>query len=598
MRHQDFVRNSRIKADGHNLGGAEAAREANWATARKQFAKAVALSPDEAKYHHNLGVASQELGLHKQAVSEFKVACSLEPRSSTRRTNLAKALEQAGALDEAVSHYRRAFRSNIGELLSALRRIASTLVSSGDFTKGIEILNEVLSHDPRSSEDWMHLGICLCNIGRVDDAVLALEKALRGNRSNFAVAGYLLLIRHYLPSISARRHFRQHIRIARAIELQRTRTYTYTPKDRQGARRLKIGYISADFREHSVSYLVEPILQFRNKHRFEVVCFSDVLKADATTRRIKSLVDRWYDISGMTDGDCAEIVHQANLDILVDLGGYTGRCRLPVFTCRPAPIQITAFGYPDTTGLNGINFKLTDSVMDPEGETECFYTEALMRINPCFLCYAPPRNAPAVRRRPASKPLVFCCFNARPKITGEVLTIWSRILKRVPESTLAIKSFEMADPNVAHELRSKLQHLDIDQSRVTVFPAVQNRRDHLEMYGLADIALDPFPYNGAITTCEALWMGLPVVALRGKTHVARTSSSILQSAGLQSWVANDTREYIEIAVAAANQRDRLAKLRATLRSQMRNSPLLNAPEYVAKLEACYERAFEQWISNI
>jgi predicted O-linked N-acetylglucosamine transferase (SPINDLY family) len=290
------------------------------------------------------------------------------------------------------------------------------------------------------------------------------------------------------------------------------------------------------------------------------------------------------------------MIRQDGIDILVDLAGHTADNRLLVFARKPAPVQVTYLGYGDTTGLSAIDYRLTDAYADPPGLTERFHTEQLIRLSPAFLCYRPDDPCPEVAPLPASAcpHITFGCFSNLAKVTPKVIAAWAAILRWVPGSRLLVKAKALADPPTAQSLRQSLARHGIDPDRVETLLPTASSFDHLRAYGRVDIALDTFPYNGVTTTCDALWMGVPVITLAGATHVWRVGMSLLANVGLWELIAATPDAYVSTAFRLAGDLDRLRHLRGTLRQRMLHSPLTDGGAFTRGLEAAFRRMWEKW----
>ena len=351
-------------------------------------------------------------------------------------------------------------------------------------------------------------------------------------------------------------------------------------------RRLRLGYVSPDFVHHAVSYFFEPVLTARDPAAFEVFCYSDAPVADAVTQRLRAASDGWRDIAGLSDERVAELVRADRIDILVDLAGHTARNRLLVFARKPAPVQVTWLGYPNTTGLAAIDFRLTEAVSDPLGLTEAWHSEELVRLPGTFSCYAPPPESPPVNALPAlaAGQVTFGCFNNLAKVTPPALALWARVLREVAGSRLFLKSPGLADLETVARLREEFALHGIPADRLEFSGAELSVAAHLSLYHRVDVALDTFPYNGTTTTCEALWMGVPVVTLAGATHVSRVGASLLTHLGAPEWIGDAPEAYVARCRGLAADLPRLAVLRSGLRERMRGSPLCDAAGFTRGLE--------------
>ncbi|MFW6255150.1 MAG: hypothetical protein ACOC41_09510, partial [Chitinivibrionales bacterium] len=363
-------------------------------------------------------------------------------------------------------------------------------------------------------------------------------------------------------------------------------------------RPLRIGYISPDFRLHSVAYFLEPLLQFHTKSLFEIYCYSDVAVPDDVTKRLQTHVHKWRIIAGATDTQVADQVYNDRIDILVDLAGHSGKNRLGVFMMKPAAIQVTYLGYPATTGLSTMDYRLTDEYADPAGQ-EIYHTEELYRLPASFLCYRPPEIYPKVAESPCRQNgyITFGSFNNLPKISEDVIRLWADILTRIPSSRMVIKTRQTRDPVVCKRIGDSFAAFGIEPARIQFLGHVSNVKDHLCCYNKIDIALDTFPYNGTTTTFEALWMGVPVVSLRGDHHASRVGYSIMSNLGLESLVAESPEKYSRIATFLSEDISRLGILKKSLRGVLSGSVLCDSRGFVQKVELAYREMIEKKYSR-
>jgi predicted O-linked N-acetylglucosamine transferase (SPINDLY family) len=329
-----------------------------------------------------------------------------------------------------------------------------------------------------------------------------------------------------------------------------------------------------------------------------VLCFADVPHADAQTAAFQQIADGWHNVTGRTDRDVAALVQRERVDILVDCAGHTRGNRLAVFARKPAPVQVTWLGFPGTTGLPAIDFRFTDAIADPPG-ADAFATETLVRLPHGFLCYAPPLSVPDVAPAPSALTgrITFGSFNNLAKLTPAVIETWARILGQVPGARLLLKAKQFSDPPTRASALDRFAAGGIAADRLDVRTTVAAQDAHLAAYAAVDIALDPFPYNGATTTCEALWMGVPVVTLRGQRHAGRVGASLLTHAGLGEWIADTIDDYVAKAVALAQDRGQLAARRMRLRDQVMTSALGDARGFAATVEDAYRVLWERWCAT-
>jgi predicted O-linked N-acetylglucosamine transferase (SPINDLY family) len=360
------------------------------------------------------------------------------------------------------------------------------------------------------------------------------------------------------------------------------------------ARRLRIGYVSPDLRAHAVGQLLWPLLEHHDRRQFEVVAYSDVRVGDALTAAIKARTDLWRDIAGLTDAQVAERVRADRIDILVDLALHTAGNRMLVFARKPAPVQVTMLGLPATTGLETIDYRLTDPYLDPPALSDADYTERSIRLPHCFWVFQPPDAAdtyPVTPPPALSNGLVtFGCLNQFAKVTRPALELWVKILQALPRSRLVLQS-----PPGSHlaPVRELFAQGGIAGERLA-FVARATRREYHQRLGALDLALDPFPYNGHTSTLDALWMGVPVVTLAGRTAVGRGGVSILSNIGMTGMISHNSDQYVEIALGLAGNLGRLADHRAGLRQRLLASPLADVQGYTADVEAAFRGMWRTW----
>jgi predicted O-linked N-acetylglucosamine transferase (SPINDLY family) len=363
---------------------------------------------------------------------------------------------------------------------------------------------------------------------------------------------------------------------------------------RRTPERLRIGYVSADFRRHSVAYFVEPVLAHHDRGAFEIRCYYNHRKADDVTARLLALSDGWVDCADLSDDELEARIRADRIDILVDLSGHTSGNRLTVFARRPAPVQGIWLGYPTTTGLDAIDFRVSDWCVDPEGE-ERASVERVARLEDSYFCFGAPRIAARLGPPPMSRTgePVFGSFNNLAKASGDALALWKRVLDSVSGSRLMLKSKGLADEKSRADFCERLEGAGISRERVILSGWKESTGAHLAAYDEVDIGLDTTPYNGATTTCEALWMGVPVVTLRGRTHASRMGASILAAAGLDELVARTGDDYVRIAVELAKEPQRVSSLRVGLRERLTASRLMDAPRFVAGLERAFRQVWQE-----
>jgi protein O-GlcNAc transferase len=552
----------RLKPDSpealNNLGNAVRDRR----RAREYYERALAADPAYFEAWMNLSTALKDLELREDAIAAGRRAVSLRPESAEARNNLGNVLREQGRIEEAQSCFREAIRCR-----------------------------------PDLAEPYVNLAGTLKDQGRLEEALAACRKAIELDPKGTSTFSNFFFYQHYADLCPAETVFEEHRRWGERQRLFMENAPGHL-NDRAPDRRLRVGYVSPDFRDHSVAYFAEPVVAAHNRESVEVYCYSNVARPDAVTRRFEKLADHWRDIRGLTDSQAAELVREDRIDILVDLAGHTAGSRLLVFARKPAPLQVTWCGYPATTGLAAIDYRITDALADLPGQTEHLYTERLVRLPGAFLCYGPLADAPPVSDLPArvNGYVTFGCFNFLAKVTPRIIEAWSALLAAAPEARLVLKSAPLVDESTRRLVRERFRAHGTDPGRVELLGPV-TREEHLRTYHRIDIALDTFPYHGTTTTFEALWMGVPVVSAAGTTHASRVGVSLLGNAGLGDWVASSLEDYVELAAEKARRPDLLVELRAGLRGRLARSPLTDAALFVSRLEEAYRRMWRKEVSR-
>ncbi len=547
--------------------------------------RAAQLAPRDAQAHYNLAVALRDAGQSNAAVDAFRATLALEPAHRTAVSSLGHLLLTLGRVDDAVLAYQNAVVHHPRDprLLSDL---ATAQQFQGQFEAAVSSYRRAVQLAPDLVQLYDNLACALCLQGRIQEALDCYAEALRRDPGNAKAFGNYLLTLHYVPGISPEVMLREHRRwpVALAALAVKSRAVPITGAQR----RLKIGYVSADFRNHSVAYFLAPLMEAHDRGNVEIYCYSSNALVDTTTAWFQGRADQWRPIAGLTDEQAARQIQADAIDILVDLGGHTSGSRLALFARKPAPLQVSYLGYPDTTGLSTMDYRLTDAWSDPPG-ADAHYTETLMRLEGGFLCYQPSAEAPPVSPLPALQHgvITFGSFNARAKINDAVIQLWSRLLHELPTARLLIKNPSLTCAVTRDRLHEQFVAQGIARERVTLHGLARTTQVHLATYAQIDIALDTFPYNGTTTTCEALWMGVPVVTLAGEVHVGRVGVSLLHAVGLEGLIGRDQDAYVQRAVSLAHDRAELATLRATLRQRMADSPLCDAPAFARKVEVAY-----------
>jgi protein O-GlcNAc transferase len=582
-------------ADAHNNLGFALNARGQFDDAIAACGEAIRINPQFAEAHINLGNALQGRWQLEDAASSFREAIRLRPDLAEAHNNLGNILKSVHRLDEAITSYRHAIRLQ-PDLAEAHLNLGIALEENWQFDEAIAADRNAIRLKPDYAEAFTSLGNSLGEVGRIDEAIASYREALRLKPDYPRAHSNLLFMMNYHSELSAEEILAEHsawsCRYAQPLIKEIIR-YENEPSPE---RRLRIGYVSADFRQHPVADFMIPLLDHHDRRAVEIFCYAGVKFPDNVTERIKRSSDVWRNILPINDEALANLVRSDAIDILVDLSGHTGGHRLLAFARRPAPIQLTYLGYANTTGMATIDFRLTDALADPPGMTEKLNVEKLWRLPVCAWCYLPSENTPDVQPR-GDWPITFGCFNAFAKISPQTVAIWAQLLKRLPESRLLLKSVTGGEPSAKKQLTAQFAEQGISSERIQLLGRVDQHRDHLALYHRVDVALDTYPYHGTTTTCEALWMGVPVVSLAGRTHVSRVGVSLLTNVGLPEIIAQTPEEYLLIASKLATNPARLDALRASLRNQMRSSPLTDGGRFAKDIEAAYRDAWRRWCAK-
>ncbi|MCP4394069.1 MAG: tetratricopeptide repeat protein [Alphaproteobacteria bacterium] len=464
---------------------------------------------------------------------------------------------------------------------------------NGDLSKALEYFTLAVEIMPDHVEALNNLAGLHLPLGRSERAELLYQKALAVMPDSNRLHSNLLLCRQYQPGITAEQLFEAHkawgLSVAPNIKPQEF------SNSKDADRKIRLGFVSNGLGLHPVGFFSVGMFEHLDKEQFEIHCYSDRKgENDELTKEIRGLVDSWVETSALSLSELSEQIKNDEIDILYDLYGHTDTNRLLMFADKTAPIQITWAGYVGTTGVHAMDYLMADRFHVPETE-EHFYHEEVLRMPNCYICYTPPKNCPSVASLPMSRNgyITFGCFNNPAKINDKVLIAWAHILDRVPSSQLLLKYRGMNDPLVVERISRIISHFGIDMERVKCLP-YSTRNEFLDTYNEVDIALDTFPYSGGVTTCEALWMGVPVITKPGKTFAGRHSFSHLSNTGLTETIATNTDEYIKLAEKLAKDATWLSNTRLELRAKMTHSPLCDAERFSKDFAKELRQIWKKW----
>ena len=579
---------------GHFKLGTVYERQGNPLDAEASYRAALTLDPHHADALNNVALLCAGVHRNVEAEQTYRQLLSEQPGYLNAHINLGNLLRESGRSEEAMYHYRRAAELNPVAALPR-ERLGTLLQSQGRVVEAIDHLTLALEAEPASATTWNNLGACHFVLGEHDLAEAAFRRALEINAEDNPAWGNLLLLSNY-TSRDAMECFELHRTFGASVEKRLHGALMPNRRDASTLQRpLRVGFVSHDFRHHSVAYFLLSFLPYIDPANCHVTAYSISTAVDDVTERMRKHVGQWVDCAALSDKAVADRIIEDNIDILFDLGGHTRNARLGIFAYRPAPVQVSWIGYPNTTGLNTIDYRLTDEFADPVGTSDHFYTEELWRVQGCFLSYLPPPMAPDVSPLPSAtgESITFGSFNARVKIGEECVALWVAVLLAIPDSRLLLKSINgVEEPSARRRLVAQFVERGIAAERIQVLPSTRTTAEHLACYALVDIALDTFPYHGTTTTCEALWMGVPVVTLAGDRHAARVGASLLAHSGFPDWIAHAPDEFVAIATGLAGDRQALQTLRSNMRSIFSDSLVLDGRSMAVRFQDSIDR---MWI---
>jgi len=565
--------------------------------------RAVQLQPGYADAWCNLGAALMHQGEPEEAITAYRHALHIQPGHALAHNNLGVALSHQGFFDEAKAEYEQAVRIR-PDYAEAYNNLGNALSRKSRPGEAIAAYRRALQIRPNHAEAHDNLGTALKDCGRLEEAIVSYRQALQFKPNDATTHSNLILALHYLPKITAQEISAEQLEWNSRHAQPLANSLSPHGNDRSVDRRLRVGYVSADFRDHVAGRTLLPCFEAHDSEKFDRICYSGTPPSDAIGERFRRSATEWREIAALSDERLAAIIREDRIDVLVDLSLHTAGNRLCAFARKPAPVQISWLGYPGGTGLDAMDWRITDSFLEPAGADIPAGRERPLRLAECWCCYAPPENTPAPGELPVGKNghITFASFNNFAKINDRVLHLWAGILKKVENSRLLM----LSKGGEQDRVRQIMECSGVAAERVgflAFYPMDARRRDehptpeYLHRYQRTDIALDPFPYNGMTTTCDALWMGVPVIALVGKMSIGRASFSLLSNAGLGELCAASEDDYVRIAAGLARNLPRLAALRATMRERLAKSPLLDAVRFTRNLEHAYCTAWRHWCAS-
>jgi predicted O-linked N-acetylglucosamine transferase (SPINDLY family) len=556
------------------------------------YQKSLIINDNLAVVHSNYGNILDKIGRIQEAELSYRHAIKINPQFSEAYSNLGNLLRQEGRLLEAKSACLQALELN-PNLAEGHNHLGNVLRELNLLSAAEKNYRTAIALNPLIPEFYNNLGNVLGGMSNIPEANKSYLKALSMRSSYHEAHSNLILNSNYDFEISGSNIFQEAIRFSKNLISNREKKYTKWSDCKD---KIRIGFLSGDLRNHPVGFFTENLFKSISKDQFELYAYSNCTKEDDLTKRVKGQFKKWSPIFHKTDFECANEIHEDSIDILVDLAGHTAANRLVVLSYKPAPIQVSWLGYCGTTGLEEVDYIIGDNYVTPLSEDK-FYVEKIWRMPGSYICFSSPKDQINIKSLPVLKNnfITFGSFNNYSKINLNVLTLWAEILHNVKNSKLYLKSRQYIDQFIVQDLINKFENLKISRDRLIIEGPIESYIEHLESYNNIDIALDTFPYNGVTTTVEALWMGVPVVGLKGDRFTSHNGESILNNTGNCNWIANDNLKYIEKSIILASDINLLSAIRSNMRSKLMASSVFNNSLFTFNFENMLREMMSNYI---
>ncbi|HVT91192.1 MAG TPA: tetratricopeptide repeat protein [Tepidisphaeraceae bacterium] len=565
-----------------------------WDDAIEAFDRAIRIKPDYAQALLNQSQVLASRGRLEEAESHLWKLVELQPSMAIARAHLANMLWKQFKIAECIAEYRQAVQLD-PMFAGAWNNLAIALQKQGNLDEAMDAFSKSAQLQPTAGGPIHAIGNIMIDQGLLDGAIAQYRRAIQMEPLNPAIHSTLLCTLHYDPKSTLDSLKQEHAEFSRRFEAPLSNVIKPFAGNKDPNRKLRIGYVSPDFYFHAECYFVVPLLEAHDKRQFEVHCYSSVAVPDLTTERLTKAASSWHDVISLDDAQLANRIRKDGIDILVDLTMHTPANRALVFARKPAPIQVSWLAYPGSTGLQAMDYRITDRFIDPPGADNSWSTEKCARLDDAWVCWVPISEYPDVGPLPAelNQSITFGSLNKLCKINDDVLTVWSQILQAVPNSTLMLLSHEGT-----HRQRFLDRTLNKGIARERIrFEPPRARVEYLELYNQIDIGLDPFPYNGITTTCDAMWMGVPVLTLPGMLPVSRAGLSLLSNNGLTELVAGSPDDLVRLAADLTTDLSRLKTLRSFLRQRLQDSPILDAKRFARGMESAYRTMWQRYCAT-
>lgn len=578
----------------YNLGGAYS-ELARFEDAVSSYKRAIQLKRNYAKAHNSLGNAYHSLGQLDDALASYQNTLTFEPNHRNAYFNIATIQVKKSAYGDAENNYLKALMIDPA-YVEGLSNLGNVYAATSRLDQAIETFDRAIALNPDLTDIRTNKGNALRSIGKIEESLACYRAALSMDPANFLAHSNLIFTMGYATNITPADicHEADQWNICHGYK-GKIEPHTNSP---QPDRRLRIGFVSGDLRNHPVSQFLVNILTELDPGKLELFAYSNSFIKDHVTAGLKASISHWRNVAALGDQQLAEQIQADSIDILIDLSGHTTDNRLQVFTRKPAPVQVTWLGYGGTTGVKAIDYILCDRhVLPPEHEDR--FCERPWRLPDVWVSFSPPVCDVEPGPLPALENgyVTFASFNSVTKITDQTISCWARVLHAVPESRLLLKAIQLSEKSAQEEVTNRFAAHGIDHQRLTLKGWAAKPEDHFADYQQVDIALDPFPYGGGTTSVEALWMGVPVLAKRGDRFVSNMGVSLGHCVGLESWVVDDEEDYINKAQTFASDHHMLSGLRGRLRHQVLASPLCDASLFARNFELACQRMWRKWCTT-
>ena len=558
--------------------------------------RAIAIDPESADANYALATLLLARGKPGDAEGLLRAVLKRDPHSVDAHARLFEVYDSRGDLPAAAAEVEAVLRER-PDWADALYNYGCVLKKLMRLTDAESAFHRALAADPEHSRAYRMLGSVLLGQCRTDEALALYRMARERLPDDFDLESAELFALNSSEQIAEDALFARHAAFGTRIEQAHPLRFKPFRNARDPERRLRIGYVSGDFCYHVVTLFTLPVVERHDRSAIEVYCYSTGGRVDDYTRQLSARADVWREVSSLSASGLADAINRDGIDILVDLGGHSGIPQLAVFAQQPAPVQATWLGYLNTTGMTRIHYRISDRHADPPGLTDPYHTETLVRLPHSQWCFRPFISVACAEMPPFVRNghVTFGSFNQALKISRAARRLWAEILQRVPGSRLVILG--VAEGRARDGLVADIAGATVDRARITIHPYV-SLEDYFRAFDAVDIALDTMPYSGGTTTCDALWMGVPVVTAPGSRPSSRSTASILSTVGLPEWIASSPEDYVRLAVESTRDEARLAELRKSLRERLRQSPLMDEERFVRDVENAYRRMWRDWCGGV